>query len=353
MFDACYPAPMHLPTRLLQTGQQRLAAWTPALDVADPDGRVTPAARLLCCSLGHLAATAAHARGADDVDGLAHAAAGLALLTKIDDEHIDARAFHGGPATDRASLRARTTRFLAPTLAALHTGVPDSPEPRVHLAAEVGRLLAAHAVDDARLHALLDLITRGWHIQVDAVEVLSARPGSLPLARVRRVTAAISGAWLAMITAVGLLGADRGPTPDEEAAFFAWGLPIQSADALADLEKDLADDFAGSLPVCLALARRPALYAAWEARDGAGLRTGIVATGADRAMLPDPDHLQCLDRRLAALGEVPTVLRWIHGFLLGRHLARSPGTPGEPFAPFVSDWSAFRPTHAPGATCLV
>lgn len=336
---------------LARSGQLHLAHWADALDRGDPAGRVSPAARLLCCGLGELAQSAARCRKNPQRLEAGRAAAGLALLTKIDDEFIDAPGFHGGHTSDRQALRVKTRDFLAPTLEALRAGTTRSQLPRVLFAAEVGRQLQRCAVDAGRLEDLLDLIARGWATQVDAVEVLSARPGEVPLERLSKVTAAISGAWLAMITGVGLLGADRGLTPDEEAAFFGWGLWIQSADALADLEKDLGDQFGATLPVCIASDCDPAVMEAWRLGRASELRSRVIACGADRAVLPAVAQLDALGSRLEELGEVHRLLRWIHGFLLGRHLLRSPGTDHAAFAPFVTDWAAFAPTHAREAEC--
>jgi len=342
--------PTPIAHRLARRGQHQLALWSPALDQADRQGLVSGPARLLCCGLAELAHTRALAAGALEPHAVTHAAAGLALLTKVDDEVIDAPSFHGGPDTDRAALRARTHAFLAPTLDAVHTGrAPSSAPARVHLAARVGRQLRDAAASASTLDALLDLIRRGWHIQVDAVVTLSAQPGTVPLDTLARVTAGISGAWLAMITAVGGLAVDRPLTADEEAAFFSWGLHIQSADALADLPKDLDDRFAATLPLGLAVRAEPELLQSWREHDGTALRQGLVRTGADRQVLPGPSALRSLDARLRDLGDVPELLRWIHGFLLGRYLARTPEAHQPAFAPFVPDWQAFAPTHAPDA----
>jgi len=338
--------------RLAARGQRELALWTPALAEADRDGRVSGPARLLCCGLAELAHAMARATGVADPSAATHAAAGLALLTKLDDEFIDAPDFHGGPSADRAVLRARTEAFLAPTLVAMHAGVaPPGAPARAQLAALVGRALMDCSADSGTLQRLQDLIRRGWAIQVDAVATLSARPGAVPLAQVVETTAAISGAWLAMITSTGGLPAGRPLTADEEAAFFAWGRAIQAADALADLDKDLADSFAATLPLCIATRRDPTLLVRWSAGDAAGLRRGLVHTGADLAVLPDPAALDHLDRRLARLGDVPRLLRWIHGFLLGRYLAATPFADRAAFAPYISDWAAFAPSHAPEAPC--
>lgn len=336
---------------LLLTGERHLAVWRGSLEAADPHGAVRGPAQILCCALAALAEEAARAVGRP-IQPAGHAAAGLALLTKLDDEVIDASAFHGGPSTDRVHLQRRTERFLAPTLQAVCGRAQGRTTGRVALAAEVGEALGGLASPDSRgsLPALHDLLARGWAIQVEAVQALSAEPGTVPLAHLAQVTSGISGAWLAMITAAGLVGA-RSLTPAEERAFFTWGLYIQSADALADLDKDLADRFANTLPLNLAIARDPSLMADWRRGDGGALRVGLVRTGADVAVLPEPSVLDALDRAFADLGEVSSLLRWIHGFLLGRYVQATPSVDAAVFAPYLCPWEAFARTHAPERSC--
>ncbi|MFK7930132.1 MAG: hypothetical protein AB8H79_18215 [Myxococcota bacterium] len=348
------PIPYDSPAELLaRTGRKHLRSLASSLAKADPNGLVSPPAALLCCGLAALAETAATARGVTDTEAVGRAAAKLALLTKLDDEVIDDVAFHGGSATDRRLLHRRTTDFLAPTLRSLRTGVAETAEPRCHLAAELGRDLRTLAIDDARLEQLFALIARGWRVQADAVVTLSAGVGSVSLVEVERVTAEISGAWLAMVTYVGLLGAERGPHPHETAAFFSWGLHIQAADALADLRKDLGDQFVNTLPVVHAFHRAGApLSQAVQAADAAGIEAQWVQTGSDLAVLPTLDQLRALDLHLGDLGRVPELMRWIHGFLLGRYLDRIGNHPQiDKFDPYLSSWTLWRPTHASEVAC--
>src|SRR6202044_3408956 len=119
------PPPRDLEPELLAAGDRFLAAIGPALDAADVDGRVTPGSRLLCASLGLLGVETYRALGGRGREGeVGRAAAMLSLLTKIDDQWIDAPAFHGGASTPRAELRARVRAFLAPTLASVRAARP-------------------------------------------------------------------------------------------------------------------------------------------------------------------------------------------------------------------------------------
>ena len=91
---------------LRATGVRHLEALRPELDRADPHSLVSQPARLLCCGLAALAETAAAARGVThQVEACGRAAARLALLTKLDDEVIDAAEFHGGPGTPRRTRK--------------------------------------------------------------------------------------------------------------------------------------------------------------------------------------------------------------------------------------------------------
>jgi hypothetical protein len=70
----------------------------------------------------------------------------LSLLTKIDDQVIDALEFHGGPPAcgrDLQALERKTRAYLAPTLASIRSGRPDTAQPRCVLAAALGRRLRA------------------------------------------------------------------------------------------------------------------------------------------------------------------------------------------------------------------
>ncbi len=321
---------------LTRTGQRCLAGLAPRVERADPGGTISPRSRLLCAALSRLALEV-HAAlgGADDTrEDVALAAAELALLTKLDDQVIDGRAFHGGQDTDRAELAARTREYLAPTLQSIRDAHPASPEPRSELAADLGARLAALTADAGRLEPLLELIARGWAIQVDAVTVLSAHPSRIRLGRVARTSSDISGAWLLMIAMVGTLppAVQRGLTTDEQRAFFDYGLHIQLADALADLHKDLDDGLISTHPgrLCWERSGEELERCSWDPREVYRL---VAATGADLDSLPAPATLDALDRRLGALGRLADLMRWIHGFLTWRYVVhplshRSPADAG-------------------------
>jgi hypothetical protein len=309
---------------LIAEGDRCLAEIGTAVDAADPAGLVEPRSRALCAGLGLLGVETYRALGgverASDV-GLA--AAMLSLLTKVDDQVIDGARFHGGASTDRAELRARTRAFLAPTLASVRAASAANDEPRCALAARLGRALSDLGGEAARRERLLAMIEEGWEIQVDAVATLTSHPASVTRGEVARVTRRISGAWLAMIAMVGTLPADaaRPLARAEEEGFFTWGWAIQRADALADLAKDLADGHLSSYPGRLLWERAPRAFEAAVGGDPARVYRLVREHAVDRACLPDAAETAALAGELAGLGAVPSLLGWIHRFLVGRYVA--------------------------------
>ncbi len=315
----------YLTADLLAAADRYLAEVGPAFDTADPGGLVSPRSRTLCAALGLLAEAAYRALGGrGQVAEVGRAAAMLSLLTKVDDQVIDALPFHEGALTDRNTLRARTRAYLAPTLASVRDAHPATAEPRCAFAAALGKALRDLGGVPERREHLLATIAAGWEIQVEAVAVLTAHPATVTREQVARVTRSISGAWLLMIAMVGTLPSDttRAFSPAEEAAFFAWGWAIQRADALADLAKDLADGHLSSWPGVLLWERAGGAYL------DAALRTGTAdvyalarAHGVDRDVLPLRSEIASLGTTLADLGEVPALLAWIHRHLAGRYWA--------------------------------
>lgn len=343
--------PTSLSRRLRRSGACRCRDLGALLDIADPTGSIPVRSRLLCGALGELALACYHALGGREGGrAVAEAAALLSWLTKLDDQVIDAPDFHRAPA-GRQALRRATTAYLAPTLAALEAGMDDRGEARCQLAAELGRRLRALDPTGQRRADLLEIISAGWQVQVDAVERLTAPPASVSLEAVVETTGAISGAWLLMITAVGTLPPDasRRLTPDERRAFYDWGFHIQRADALADLEKDLADGHLSSWP-CYTLRQRAPT--AFDDADLGRIYQLVADHQLDLAALPEAPELEALDRRLSALGEVPAMLRWIHGFLIDRYLAHPrcarSETP-EPMRSFVASAAGWRESFAVSA----
>lgn len=324
--------------RLLGTGSRVVRDRRRLLDAADPDGSVTGRSRLLCAALAQLAVACYRSLGGrGPVRPIADAAGLLSLLTKVDDQVIDAPSMHRG-GDDPDAVERRVRAYLAPTLRSIVEAAPAEPSGRCALAAELGRALRALAADEARLAELLDVIAAGWAIQVQAVRVLSGDPAHTAREDVEVVTAQISGLWLEMITMVGALGADvRGLTLDERLAFEGWGAWIQRADALSDFGKDRADGLRSSLP-------SHALCSLGVDSDPWG---ALVRHRVDEALMPPAGALDALVARHAALGEVPALLRWIHGFLTWRYLrdpdsARAVDDPA--FAPFVGarpDWEGY------------
>lgn len=311
---------------LLHTAGIELAALGHAVAAADPSDSVTPRSRTLCAGLAGLArACYAALGGTRQADAVGQAAAMLSLLTKIDDQVIDALGFHGGPrARDRFALEAKTRAYLAPTLASIRSAAPANDEPRCRFAAVLGQRLRTLACSRARLDHVLDTIAFGWEVQVRAVRLLSGDPCEARLDAIEAVTADISGAWLLMITMIGELPEDaaRMLDADEVAAFYEWGLHIQTADALADLHKDTADGLVASRPGVLLARHEPQLWSRGLERGELGpLYAGMVAAGIDLSLTPTAASLDALTERLAGLGLVPTWLRWILGFLSWRWLA--------------------------------
>lgn len=312
--------------------REQLASLAPLIDRADPQATVSPRSRMLCAGLAGLARACLSGLARDAIEpGLARAvgdaAAMLSLLTKIDDQVIDALEFHGGPLVrrDLVALDRRTRARLAPTLASIRRAEPVDREPRCELAALLGRRLRTLACSRERLEHVIDTIAFGWEVQVRAVRLLPRDPSEVDEAAIASVSADISGAWLLMITMIGELP-DRAERPlsfAEQQAFYRWGLAIQAADALADLGKDTRDGLVASWPGVLldrAEPGRARWRAGFEGRGLAELYAGMVEHGVDDAILPSPREFDELERSLSGLGAVPRWLRWIHGFLTWRWL---------------------------------
>lgn len=312
--------------RLIRVGEQLLVELAPLLLAADPQGTVTAPSRMLCAALGLLGQECyAGLGGQTQRAQVGRAAAMLSLLTKIDDQVIDSAAFHGGlgaPGRDPSELRRRLHDYLWPTLRSIRAGEAENSEPRCAMAAQLGQQLKLLSAHPARLEHLLRVIEQGWGIQVDAVVLLSSHPAAVTVAQAREITRKISGAWLLMIALVGTLPADAARTMSsaEEAAFFEWGAMIQAADALADLEKDVADGMCSSLPGVLMHRSAPAaMLAACAAGEPGALYQLCAATEADLACLPDWRRRQAL--RDLGPGAVGELLAWIHHFLTWRYLS--------------------------------
>jgi hypothetical protein len=321
---------------LLAAGAHFLTEIGPAAAAADPEGRVEPRSRVLCAALGLLSVVAYRALGGGArAAEVGRAGAMLSLLTKIDDQVIDDRAFHGGAGADRELVRRRTRAFLAPTLRSLKDARPAGDEPRCAFAADLGRALRALAGERGRLDHLLETIAMGWEVQVEAVSVLTSHPAAVRREQVAGITRRISGAWLLMIAMIGSLPEDaaRPLSAAEEEDFFAWGSAIQRADALADLEKDLGDGHLSSYPGRLLWERAPEAYLDAAARgDFTAIYALVRAHGVERDCLPDPAEAAALSAALPCLGEVPSLLGWIQGYLASRYVThprsagRGPGS---------------------------
>lgn len=312
--------------RATACARRTLARYDPLVDRACERAPVPGRSRLLCAALGVLAQDAGRALGASSsLPAVTEAAALLSLLTKVDDEVIDAAAFHGGPLRrgGHRTLRRKVRSYLAPSLESLRTGRAACSEARCELAAEVGRQLRRLAATTDRLDRLHGVIASGWETQVRAVDLLSRHPAESSMAQVAHVTAAISGDWLLMITMVGGLPNDarREVSDAEMEAFARWGWHIQRADALADFVKDAGEGLANSWAGRVCFQRWGENYVrALGRNDVPALELMLDACAP--ACLADPAALRDAERALEALGDVPAALTWIHTMLLGRWKSR-------------------------------
>jgi len=310
---------------LVETGRTFLATLDDQLDLADPRGLVEPRSRLLCAGLGLLGRLVSQALGGHkQLAEVTRASALLSLVTKVDDQVIDALPFHGGATTDRDELRARTRAYLEPTRLSIVTGQAQGGDPRLRLAAELGASLAALAANRGRFDRLMQTISDGFEIQAEAVAVLTRPPSEVTAAEVASITRRISGAWFHMIAEVGTLPAEveRSLSPMEVEGFYGWGSSIQRVDALADLEKDLADGHLSTFPGHLLWQLAPNEYLEAARRGDSGALYSLVrAHGIDAHCLADPEESPRALRALDALGEVSDLMAWIRHYLACRYLA--------------------------------
>jgi hypothetical protein len=306
-------------TEAIDEGRACLARVGAEVDDADPGGLVVPRSRLLCAGLARLATEVANALGAGSRrEEIADLAASISLLTKIDDEVIDALAFHGGARSEAADVARRTLTFLAPTLASMRAAEPVTGEPRCRLAAAVGLRIRRLAGEVSRAEALLDLLAQGWQTQVDAVATLTRDPREADLAQVDRVTRRISGDWLAIVSACGALPieARRWLGDDEIEAVRDLGLYVQRTDSLCDLEKDQAEGLTSTWAACEVVRR-----AGRPASTLPELYDAVALHAVDAGAIPSRETSRAIAARLAELGGLASLLEWIRKMLLSRYLA--------------------------------
>lgn len=306
---------------VLEEGRTSMSRLGAAVDAADPAGLVLPRSRLLCAGLARLAVEVARSLGAGARQReVADLAASISILTKIDDEVIDSRAFHGGMAADRLLVTRKTAAFLAPTLASMREARPVTTEPRCSLAAHIGGRIRSLAATPARADALLDLLAQGWTTQVDAVVTLTDDPFEVNMGAVDRVTRRISGDWLAIVAACGALPkeAARFIADDEVEAIRDAGLYIQRSDSLCDLEKDQAEGLTSTWAACRASRARPAVRGPQRLE---ALFDIVHGAGIDAAAIPTRSQVESVAARLAGLGGVHGLLEWVRKMLLARYLA--------------------------------
>lgn len=293
---------------------------------ADARAPVAPRTVRLCAALGELAGVVYDALSPTPDDdtrmAVTEAAAALALLTKIDDQVIDGRAFHGGSKTSREALHRTTTAYLAPTLDSLRTARPRYDEPRCALAAFTGQRLRALACDDPRLASFLALASRGWDTQVDAVVTFTAHPSTVSAARIARVSARVSALWLSMVCSIGTLplAAPARARPRWLRGMLRWGRWIHRADALADLARDLDDGLLSTAVLHSLWTLAPGAFDdALRRRDHGAVYALVRELGVDAAMRPPPAALERATRDLADLGALAAHLGWVHASLIGRY----------------------------------
>src|SRR5262249_14412008 len=131
-----------------------------------------------------------------------------------------------------------------PTVDALLTGRTNLP--RCALAAHVGTGLRSFD----RFETYAQLVLRGLEAQVDAVATFTRHPSEVSLKEVVQVTTEVSAVWLMLVATSGAVPSSaRVPTPAELDAFHTAGRWIQRVDALADLQKDLAEGHRASYPL--------------------------------------------------------------------------------------------------------
>jgi len=304
-----------LGARPARAGRERLARLATSITTGDPAGLVPLRSRLLCATLGDLA-TACYAGlgGTSRAREVGDAAALLSLLTKIDDQVIDSPAFHGG--LSPAAAAARTRAFLAPTLASIQRARPANGEGRCLLAADLGERLRRLSAP-SRLEAFLAMVARGWAVQTEAVATLSRHPAETDPDHILDLTARVGGYWLGGVSLVGALPPEARPlAPQTFAGFLGWGLKIQSADALADLEKDLRERLLSSLPLSRLHAADPSgCTRALRSDDRVWIYAQLRGWGIDQALLSVPAGVP------APPGGLPDLLGRIHLHLAGRYRA--------------------------------
>jgi hypothetical protein len=168
---------------------------------------------------------------------------------------------------------------------------------------------------------VLSLIERGWATQVDAVAILTGDPSLVTIDEVLDLTGRISGLWLLMIAAIGELPVDasRQISSGEEAAFLAWGRHIQSADALADLEKDLREGLVCTMATRMLFDRDRDAYLAGREGVCSMVYEAICEQHIDVALTPSREEIETLHHPLRDLGQVSSLLEWIMNFLLARY----------------------------------
>jgi hypothetical protein len=129
---------------------------------------------------------------------------------------------------------------------------------------------------------------------------------------------------------------------------------VQRADALADLAKDAADGLVSSLPGHMLFEREPAAYlAACERGDAPALYALVRRHGVDAACLPLRGELGELRQELSALGEVPALLGWVHGFLAWRYTSVRPLPGGDDsFGKYAPTEALFSPRDLPPAALV-
>ncbi|MDF1663000.1 MAG: hypothetical protein P1V97_14590 [Planctomycetota bacterium] len=310
---------------LIESGSHFLRELRSVIALADPQSLVKAKPKFLCCALGLLGQVTYDALGGTERrDEVGRAGAQLSILTKIDDQVIDDLTFHKGSALSFEEAREKTKDYLAPTLQSIKTGIPANEEGRSVLGARLGQELKVLAGGQhSRLNQVIDWIEDGWTIQTQAVATLSRHSAELSLEAVEKVTRDISGAWLLMISALGSLPQDAGRslTAAEREGFYNFGWHIQRADALADMAKDLTDGLISSYPDRLLYSIDNGQYERCiQEQDPKFIYQVCQAREIDKMCMPRAGELTQCAEQLSALGALPDLLNWIHGFLTWRYI---------------------------------
>ena len=288
----------------------------------DLDEPLSQGTALLCCGLGLLSLEVYLSLGGKQhIEEVERAAALFSLVSKIDDQRVDARNFHAG--LDKDDVQVRAELYLHATLDSIEAGLPLHDEPRLRLAAALGSTLQDLAGGSSRLERFSQLLDLGVELQVATTTGFTSPPSEVPMDTIEVLTADTPLAWFAAILSIGTLpeDAERGLSSAETEALRAWACYLQWADNLADLEKDLEQGHTSCYLGRSLWEQHPKEYEdAVEKGDWAAVYHLLAEEDLDRSLLPDQEHLEELGEALAELGGLQDLFAWIHRFLITRYV---------------------------------